>query len=290
MAAGLFVRAAMARPLVRVHSNVFDRERSAGIRPIDASCGLAKPARRNTIPAGPRPNSVESMNVLSPQQLEIAVSNAGSVSALLITPPKALACYVLAHGAGAGMTHPAMSSVAAELAERGIATLRYQFPYMQQRSKRPDPPAICHATVRAAVARGQRAEAPPHRRRPFLRRAHDLAGAGQGAAPRRARPRLPRLSAAPRRQALGRARRAPLRRQGPDAVPARHARRPGRPIAAEPLVASLGKRATLHLFEDADHAFHVPARSGRKDVEVMDEILDAFAGWIDAIEAGKNTS
>src|SRR5450755_1568871 len=78
------------------------------------------------------------------------------VSALLQSPPRPRACYVLAHGAGAGMTHPFMAAVAAELAERGIATLRYQFPYMEQRKKRPDPPKLAQATVRAAVAEAAR--------------------------------------------------------------------------------------------------------------------------------------
>ena len=110
----------------------------------------------------------------------------------------ARACYVLAHGAGAGMTHPFMAAVADGLAERGIATLRYQFPYMERGSKRPDPPAVAHATVRAAVAEAARraARAAALRRRQVVRRPHDLAGAGRGAAAGRARPRVPRLSAA----------------------------------------------------------------------------------------------
>src|ERR1041385_8257551 len=82
----------------------------------------------------------------------VTLDDAARVSGLLNAPPRARACYVLAHGAGAGMAHPFMAAVAAELAERGIATLRYQFPYMEQGSKRPDPPALVHATVRAAVA------------------------------------------------------------------------------------------------------------------------------------------
>ena len=89
---------------------------------------------------------------MAAEKLTLAVDAERRVSALLDAPPGAFACYVLAHGAGAGMTHPAMATVATELAERGIATLRYQFPYMEQGSKRPDPPALCHATVRAAVA------------------------------------------------------------------------------------------------------------------------------------------
>src|SRR5881394_1139242 len=86
------------------------------------------------------------------QELKITVGTTGVVSALLVRPEKARACFVLAHGAGAGMRHASMEAIAAGLAERGIATLRYQFPYMEKGSKRPDPPAIAHAAVRAAVA------------------------------------------------------------------------------------------------------------------------------------------
>src|ERR1700726_473110 len=92
------------------------------------------------------------MNTVSSQKLEIAVGHATSVSALLILPPEARACFVFAHGAGAGMTHPFMETFATGLGERGIASLRYQFPYMEKGSRRPDPPAMAHATVRAAVA------------------------------------------------------------------------------------------------------------------------------------------
>src|SRR5258705_9929024 len=96
------------------------------------------------------------MKAAGAQKLDIAVGKAGSVSALLDRPPKARACFVFAHGAGAGMTHPFMETVASGLGERGIATLRYQFPYMEKGSKRPDPPAIAHAAVRAAVAEAGR--------------------------------------------------------------------------------------------------------------------------------------
>src|SRR5690349_18605069 len=87
-----------------------------------------------------------------PRSLSIAVDSAGAVSALLIAPPQARACFVFAHGAGAGMTHAFMSEAAEALAGCGIATLRFQFPYMEKGSKRPDPPALAQATVRAAVA------------------------------------------------------------------------------------------------------------------------------------------
>src|SRR5438034_6514262 len=90
------------------------------------------------------------------QPMTIAVGDAHRVSGLLQVPPEAHACYVMAHGAGAGMAHPFMAAIANGLAERGIATLRYQFPYMEQGSKRPDPPKLAHATVGAAVAEASR--------------------------------------------------------------------------------------------------------------------------------------
>src|SRR5215831_12001134 len=86
-----------------------------------------------------------------PQTISIAVSEADRVSGILQVPQRARACYVLAHGAGAGMTHPFMAAIAAGLFDRGIATLRYQFPYMEKGSKRPDSPKVAHAAVRAAV-------------------------------------------------------------------------------------------------------------------------------------------
>src|SRR5438552_9121359 len=92
----------------------------------------------------------------SRQPVTIPVDDAQRVSGLLQTPREARACYVLAHGAGAGMAHPFMVAIANELAGRGIATLRYQFPYMQQGSKRPDTPKLAQATVRAAVAEASR--------------------------------------------------------------------------------------------------------------------------------------
>jgi len=96
--------------------------------------------------------------MLQPQAEPVTFSVGGEtrVSGLLQAPPRASACFVFAHGAGAGMAHPFMAAVAAELAERGIATLRYQFPYMEHGSKRPDSPKVAHAAVRAAVAEASR--------------------------------------------------------------------------------------------------------------------------------------
>ena len=90
------------------------------------------------------------------EPVTVTVDDAVRVSGLLLAPPRARACYVLAHGAGAGMAHPFMAAVAAELAQRGIATLRYQFPSMERGSKRPDPPKLAQAAVRAAVAEARR--------------------------------------------------------------------------------------------------------------------------------------
>ena len=139
------------------------------------------------------------------QTLTITVNETHRVSGLLQVPQRARACYVLAHGAGAGMTHPFLEAVAAELGERGVATLRYQFPYMEQRSKRPDAPALAHATVRAAVAEaGQRMPKLPlvAGGKSFGGRMTSQAQAAAAAAGR-ARPRLPRLSAASRRETVG---------------------------------------------------------------------------------------
>src|SRR3984885_8412138 len=96
------------------------------------------------------------MKIVSPQKLEIAVGKAATVSALLIRPAKARACFVFAHGAGAGITHSFMEKVAAGLAERGVATLRDQFRNKEKAPRRPAPPSIAHAAVRAAVAEAGR--------------------------------------------------------------------------------------------------------------------------------------
>ena len=96
------------------------------------------------------------MKAADAQSLRIEIRPGETVSALLIRPQQARACYVFAHGAGAGMAHSSMETIAAGLGERGIATLRYQFPYMEKGSKRPDAPAVAHAAVRAAVAEAGR--------------------------------------------------------------------------------------------------------------------------------------
>ena len=144
----------------------------------------------------------------SPQPVTFAVDDTQRVSALLQAPPGARACYVMAHGAGAGMAHPFMAGVANELANRGIATLRYQFPYMERGSKRPDTPNLSQAAVRAAVAAASRllpelalfAGGKSYGGRMTSQAQADVALA------RCPRPRVPRLSAAPAEGAVGVAR------------------------------------------------------------------------------------
>src|SRR5260370_6917194 len=91
------------------------------------------------------------MNAVSPQKLKLKVDGADDVSALLLRPPAARACFVFAHGAGAGMTHQSMETVAAGLSDPGVAPLRYQFPYMENGSRRPDAPVIAHPPSRATA-------------------------------------------------------------------------------------------------------------------------------------------
>jgi len=220
---------------------------------------------------------------MKPEPVTIPVGE-GSVSGLLAVPEQATALYVFAHGAGAGMTHPAMTAVANELAARGIATLRYQFPYMEQRRKRPDPPPVAHAAVRAAVgfARERAADLPLFAGgRSFGGR---MTSQAQAAAP------LPGVRGL---IFLG----FPLHPAGkPSRERAQHLAEVRIPMLflqgtrdalafldeLRPVCASLGARATLKLFENADHSFHVPARSGRTDAQVRGEMLDCIAAWIGA--------
>lgn len=226
------------------------------------------------------------MTAIRAQKLHVEVEKTGSVSALLIRPAEARACFVFAHGAGAGMTHPFMETVAQGLAERGVATLRYQFPYMEKASKRPDSPAVAHAAVRAAVAEAGRCCA-------GLRLiAGGKSFGGRMTSQAQAISPLPGVDGL---AFFG----FPLHPAGkPSSDRAKHLADVHVPMLflqgtrdnlaelslLEPVVKSLGPSTSLHLVKDADHSFHVLARSGRNDHEVMGEILDAFAGWIGAIE------
>jgi uncharacterized protein len=218
----------------------------------------------------------------SPQPVTIAVDDAQRVSGLLQAPRGARACYVMAHGAGAGMAHPFMAAVANGLAERGIATLRYQFPYMEQGSKRPDTPKLAQATVRAAVAEASRLV-------PEL--ALFAGGKSFGGRMTSQAQAVSPLSGVRGLVFLG----FPLHPAGrPSDERGAHLLAVQIPMLfmqgtrdqladlqlLQTLVGQLGARATLKLFQDADHSFHVPARTGRKDSEVMTEMSDALADWI----------
>jgi predicted alpha/beta-hydrolase family hydrolase len=226
------------------------------------------------------------MTAISAQKLQVEVEKTGAVSALLIRPASARVCFVFAHGAGAGMAHPFMETVAQGLSERGVATLRYQFPYMEKASKRPDSPAVAHAAVRAAVAEATRCCA-------GLRLiAGGKSFGGRMTSQAQAISPLPGVDGL---AFLG----FPLHPAGkPSDDRAKHLADIRVPMLfvqgtrdnlaelslLEPVVKGLGPSASLHRVEGADHSFHVLARSGRNDREVMGEILDAFAGWIGAIE------
>src|SRR5882672_6426060 len=209
--------------------------------------------------------------------ITVTIDDARRVSALLLVPPKPRACYVLAHGAGAGMAHPFLAAVAAELKERGIASLRYQFPYMEAGGKRPDPPKLAQAAVRAAVAEAARLLP----RVPLIAGGKSFGGRmtsqAQAAAPLPGVRGLAFLGFP--LHAAGR----PSRDRGDHLfdvrVPMLFLQGTRDALAdlveLKPLCAALAPLATLKLFQDADHSFHVPARSGRNDRQVRSDMLDA---------------
>ena len=217
--------------------------------------------------------------------LTIEVEGGTTVSALLHRPAAARACYVLAHGAGAGMQHPFLNAAASELGALGIATLRYQFPYMERRSRRPDPPALCHAAVRAAVLEAAR-------RAPGLPLfAGGRSFGGRMTSQAQAIEALPGVRGL---VFLG----FPLHPAGrPADTRADHLSRVQIPmlflqgtrdgLAERPLVQSLvtrlGERASLVWAEDADHSFHVPARTGLTDAQVREKLLQALSRWVDSL-------
>ena len=205
----------------------------------------------------------------------------GDVSGLLLRPADARLLYVLAHGAGAGMRHPFLESLAQRLADRSVATLRYQFPYMERRASRPDPPAVAAATVRAAVAEAARVA-------PGL----PLVAGGKsfgGRMTSTAQAEDP-LSGVRGLVFLG----FPLHPPGrPGDKRAEHLAQVRIPMLflqgdrdefadlnlLKPVVKRLGAGATLYLVEGGDHSFHVLKRSGRTDSDVMSELVDAIGKW-----------
>jgi predicted alpha/beta-hydrolase family hydrolase len=215
------------------------------------------------------------------QSIVIPVGD-GQVSGLLLRPADARALYVFAHGAGVGMTHRSMESNAQGLAERDIATLRYQFPYMERGGGRPDPPRIAHAAVRAAVA--QAAQLAPDL--PLFAGGRSFGGRMTSQA--QAESPLPGVRGL---AFLG----FPLHPAGkPGIERAEHLRRVQIPMLfvsgdhdalaeldlLQPMVAELGDRATLHLVAHADHSLKVPVKSGRTAADAEAEALDAMAEWM----------
>jgi len=224
------------------------------------------------------------MTSIVSEPVTINVDEGVHVSGLLESPSGARACFVLAHGAGAGMAHPFMAAIATGLEERGIATLRYQFPYMEKGGKRPDPPKLAHATVRAAVEEAIRLMPDI----PLIAGGKSFGGRmtsqTQAAEPLRGIQGLAFLG-------------FPLHPAGRPAqdrgkhlfdvqIPMLFLQGTRDALAMldqlEPLCKALGKLATLKLFQDADHSCHVPARTGKKDPQIRGEMLDALAQWIES--------
>ena len=222
------------------------------------------------------------MSPSTAQLVTIEVNDAHRVSGLLLMPPDAHACFVLAHGAGAGMTHSFMEAVATELGTLGVATLRYQFPYMERGGKRPDPPGLAHAAVRGAVIEAGRltpglpliaggksfggrmtsqaqAASPLPGVRGLVFLGFPLHPADRPADDRGSHLstiKLPMLFLQEERDKLA-----------------------DRQLLGR-LIERLGARATLRLLQGADHSFHMPARIGRTDMEGRSELWDALVSWI----------
>src|SRR6059036_2932032 len=220
--------------------------------------------------------------LVSSDPVTITVGDGGaSVSGLLMRPPGARWLYVLAHGAGAGMRHPFLETFARALAERDVATLRYQFPYMERRASRPDPPAVAAATVRAAAAEAARLAT----ELPVVAGGKSFGGRMTSTA--QAEQPLPGVRGL---VFLG----FPLHPPGrPGDSRAEHLARVQIPMLflqgdrddfadlklLKPVLEGLGDRATLHLVEGGDHSFKVLKRSGKTEADVMGEVADAMVDW-----------
>jgi hypothetical protein len=211
----------------------------------------------------------------------LATQAAGEVSAALMMPNNAQALFVMGHGAGAGMRHAFMEALSAKLAALDIATLRFQFPYMEKASKRPDTEAVLTATVRSAVAVGGE-----------QRRGLPLFAAGKSMGGRM-------TSLAEAKQPLANVRGLlffgfPLHAAGkPSIERGMHLFKVGKPMLflqgsrdgladlqlLKPLCERLGRRAELFVVEGGDHSFHMPKRSGRSDDEVLGELAAKAASW-----------
>jgi predicted alpha/beta-hydrolase family hydrolase len=217
---------------------------------------------------------------MNEQRAKFSVGKAGEVSGLLMAPIKPKACLILAHGAGAGMMHSFMERIAVELGEQGIASFRYQFPYMEQGNRRPDPPPVAEAAVRAAVTETTR----------LLPKIPLVAGGksfgGRMTSQAQARDPLPGVLGL---VFLG----FPLHPAGkPSTTRAEHLSGVKVPMLflqgakdklaeielLEPLVSKL-RSSELQIIPDADHSFHVPKRSGKSDDDVISELAVAISTW-----------
>jgi predicted alpha/beta-hydrolase family hydrolase len=221
------------------------------------------------------------MSLPAPQVLSIDVKPNVRVSALLQMPAAAQACFVFGHGAGAGMNHSFMTDFANALSARNIGTLRYQFPYMENGSRRPDPPALCHATLRAAVEEAKK-QAPG-----IALLAGGKSFGGRMTSQAQAADPLSDVKGLvfvgfPLHPA-----KKPANERGTHLadvnIPMLFLQGTRDELAdltlLEPLVERLGARATLKKIEGADHSFHVLARSGRNDREVLEELADTMTRW-----------
>jgi len=219
------------------------------------------------------------------ERLRFAVEGAGEVSAILVRPAKARWLLVLAHGAGGGMAHPFLERLAGELAEAGVASFRYQFPYMEQRRRAPDSPSVAAATVAAAVRAAAKAAASlpllaggksfggrmssQAASQQLLEGVHGLVFFGFPLHP-------PNKPGTKRAEHLADVPMPMLFLQGT------------RDTLADlkllrPICAELGSRTQLHVIETADHSFHVLKSSGRSDAEVLHELAQTTASWAERI-------
>jgi hypothetical protein len=216
------------------------------------------------------------------ERTEVDAGSHGRVSAIVDRPSKPRAAYVLAHGAGAGMDHPFMRAAAEGLAARGIATLRYQFPYMERGSKRPDAPAVAQAAVRSATAHASRL----FPGLPLFAGGKSFGGRmtsqAQAAAPLDGVRGLAFLGFP--LHAAGQPGDARAKHLADVAIPMLFMQGTRDALADAALMRALAKRlganARVSFVEDADHSFHVPARSGRTDAEVLSSVLDQLATWM----------
>jgi predicted alpha/beta-hydrolase family hydrolase len=222
---------------------------------------------------------------MEPHALSIRIPGGATVSALWLRPAKAIAGFVFAHGAGAGMDHPFMQTVSEKLAAVKVATLRYQFPYMEARSRRPDRPAVCQAAVRAAVVAA-------HKKvfsLPLIAGGKSFGGRMTSQA--QALEPLPGVVGLaffgfpwhlPKRPSINRS-------EHLDAIHVPMLFMQGaRDMMGEPelVKAQIRKRSELAVLVSvpgADHGFHVPVRSGRTDSAVQDELVSVFAKWVNTI-------